>query len=290
MKAYNPNLKIREVKIGELNTGGDTSFSFMSENDNKFGVLTAIEIPFIYDNSYPDLLKEHWNSDNFEERLKKADSTDADIISIKFNIQDIIKDDIINAVKTAESTIRKPIIFRGANNSKIDRIILPIIAKTAKKPSIIAFGEEDTYSDIVPSVIEAGHILSLRSPIDINIAKELNILSTDMGLPAERLLIDPDMGGLGYGLEYGYSIIERIKQAGFDGDNMLNIPIIAFIGEESYRTKEAKSSKFPEFWGDYATRAKLWEVSAASALISAGANIVVLWHPENINAIKELTK
>ena len=287
---YQPNLKIREVKIGDCVAGGDTSFSFMKENENTAKVLVALEIPYLYDSSYPVLLKELWNCESFEGRLEKAADSDADIISVKFNISEINESELADAVHIAEKIIQKPLILRGANNSNIDKRLLPLLAESAKRQAVIAFGEDGTYEDIVPAVIQGGHVLSLRSPIDINLAKELNILSSDMGLSPDRILIDPDMGGLGYGLEYGYSIIERIKQAAFDGDSMLNMPIIAFIGEESYRAKEAKSKNFPESWGDYTNRAKFWETAAASALISAGVNIVVLWHAENVSVIKELVK
>ena len=289
-KVYQPNLKIRDVKIGEYVAGGDTSFSFMTENENSAKILTALEIPYVYDAFYPDLLKKYWGADSFEKRLEKAAAYDADIFSIKFNVTEINEDELKLAVRMAESVVTKTLILRGANNSQIDKELLPLLAKAAKRPAIIAFGEDGTYEDIVPAVVDGGHILSLRSPIDINLAKELNILSSDMGLSPDKILIDPDTGGLGYGLEYGYSIIERIKQAAFDGDTMLNMPIIVFIGEESYRAKEAKSKNFSDGWGDYETRARLWETSAASALISAGANIVVLWHPENVSVIKELVK
>ena len=94
------------------------------------------------------------------------------------------------------------------------------------------------------------------------------------------------MGGLGYGLDYGYSIIEKIRQAAFDGDTMLNMPVIAFIGEESYRAKEAKSDTFAQNWGQFSERSVMWEISAASAMISAGANIVVLWNPKSIEVLK----
>ncbi len=290
MKPFRPNLQIREVNIDCLTAGGDTSFSFMKENENNASFLTAIEIPYIYDDFYPEILKKLWNADDFEQRLKHAQSTPADIVSVKFNISEINEKEILAAIKAIEKNVKKPVIYRGANNSKTDRELLPLIARNLMHPSVIAFGEEETYKDIVPEVIKGGHILSLRSPIDINIAKELNILSTDMGLSPDRILIDPDMGGLGYGLEYGYSIMEKIRQAAFEGDNMLNMPVIAFIGEESYRTKETKSKNFPASWGKYETRAQLWETTAAAALISAGANIVVLWNPENVSVIKGLLK
>ena len=95
---------------------------------------------------------------------------------------------------------------------------------------------------------------------------------------------------LGYGLEYGYSIVEKIKQAAFDGDTMLNMPIIAFIGEETCKAKEAKSEKFDENWGIYEERAAMWEISAASAMICAGVNLLVLWNPDTIKTLKGLIK
>ena len=177
-------------------------------------------------------------------------------------------------------------ILRGANNNSIDVKLIPVLAQNAPKESIIAFADEETYEQIVPYVTKYNHILVLRTPIDINLAKELNILSIDKGMRPERILIDPDMGGLGYGLDYGYSIIEKIKQAAFDGDTMLNMPIIAFIGEESYRAKEAKTDSFEKNWGDYQERSSMWEISGASAMISAGADIVVLWNPDSIKVLK----
>lgn len=283
--------KIRNVELEELKIGGDTSFAFMSENENKTHPVVALEIPYVFDNFYPQLLKDYWGASDFFEILKKAGSFNCDLISVKFNIQEENLESFINEsesiIKKIEKIVKKPLIFRGANNTQIDKILLPQIAKYSSKPHIIAFADEFNYEQIVPSVVENNHILVLRSPIDINLAKELNILTTDKGLRPERILIDPDMGGLGYGLEYGYSIVERIKQAGFDGDTMLNMPIIAFIGEESYKAKEAKSDKFDENWGDYAKRATMWEISAASAIIAAGANLVVLWNPESIVPLKE---
>jgi CO dehydrogenase/acetyl-CoA synthase gamma subunit (corrinoid Fe-S protein) len=164
--------------------------------------------------------------------------------------------------------------------------LLPILSENVPQEVILAFAEEDSYENIVQSVIKHNHILVLRTPIDINIAKELNILTIDKGLNPERILIDPDMGGLGYGLDYGFSIIEKIRQAAFDGDNILNMPIIAFIGEETYRAKEAKSDTFSAQWGDYSQRASMWEISGATAMISAGADIVVLWNLDSVQALK----
>lgn len=285
--------KIRETKLEDLKIGGDSSLSFMKENNNVSKPLIAIELPYNQDFAYPEILKNIWNTKNVDETLEKALKSKADLVSIKFNLQETFFDEELEAVKSflqqlKSKQITKPLILRGMNNSEFDKKLIPILAQYAPKECIIAFGEEDTYEQIVTSVIENNHILVLRTPIDINIAKELNILTSDKGLSADRILIDPDMGGLGYGLDYGYSIIEKIRAAAFDGDTMLNMPIIAFIGEESYRAKEAKSDTFGNQWGSYKERAAMWEISGASAMISAGANIVVLWNPQSVETLKGL--
>ncbi|HPT41928.1 MAG TPA: hypothetical protein PLG15_06050, partial [Candidatus Gastranaerophilaceae bacterium] len=99
-----------------------------------------------------------------------------------------------------------------------------------------------------------------------------------------------DMGGLGYGLEYGYSIMERIKLAAFDGDEMLNMPLIAFAGEEALKAKEAKSDTFSKSFGDFKTRSLMYEITTASAVIAAGANIVVLEHPKSVEILNKLLR
>jgi acetyl-CoA decarbonylase/synthase complex subunit delta len=281
--SYKIKQKIRETNFRGL--GGNSALSFMTENENSAKPLYALEIPYHFDSSYPEVLR---NFDTIEEALKAADNSDADLISIKFNASDYEIPKIKDFLAKLPEYTQKPLILRGANNNEIDRKLLPLLSEFAPYESIIAFADEQTYEDIVPSVIEHGHTLVLRTPIDINLAKELNILSSDKGLPLERILIDPDMGGLGYGLDYGYSIIERIRQAAFEGDEMLNVPIIAFIGEESYRAKEAKSDSFPQDWGKYTDRAAMWEIAGASAIASAGADIVVVWNVQSIKTLKEV--
>ena len=267
--------KIRKTEFAGLSLGGDSSVPFVNENGNVTKPLIALE--FLY--SSKDLIAE----------LQRKNG--ADIISVKFDISEDELENKLEEIKKflteqKELISKKPLILRGANNNEIDKKLIPVLCEFAPNESIIAFADEMTYEGIVPFVLKHNHILVLRTPIDINLAKELNILTTDKGLSPERILIDPDMGGLGYGLDYGYSIIERIRQAAFEGDKMLNMPIIAFIGEESYRAKEAKSDSFSENWGKFDERSVMWEISGASAMISAGANIVVLWNPKSVDVLK----
>lgn len=291
---YKIKSEVREIEIETLQIGGDSSISFMSENNNKTKPVFALEIPYFMDKNYPQILKDYWGKEinEFKSLFFKAQETSCDIICIQFNIeeQDIDSklDNAINYFKETIKSAKKPLIIKGTNNKNIDKIILAKLAAEITTPVIIAFADDNTYEEIIPNVIKNNHLLVLRSPIDINLAKELNILSIDCGLSADRILIDPDMGALGYGLDYGYSIIEKIRQAAFNGDLMLSMPIITFIGEETFKVKEAKSNNYDKNWGVYEQRAVMWEVATTSAIVSAGANVVVLFHPESIKTLKEI--
>ena len=291
--SFNIKKKIRQISINDVLIGGDSSISFMKENENKTQPLIAIEIPYIFDTTYPEVLKQFWNIESFENAFEKAINSNADLISIKFNLSENNIETELPKIQQFLNEIKekttKPLILRGANNTILDKKLIPFLSHNAPEETIIAFADEDTYENIAPIVAQNNQFLVLRTPIDINLAKELNILASDKGMLPDKLLIDPDMGGLGYGLDYGYSIIEKIKLAGFDGDTMLNMPIIAFIGEESYRAKEAKSNTFTANWGDFETRSSMWEIAGATAMISAGANIVVVWNPNSIDILKGLS-
>jgi acetyl-CoA decarbonylase/synthase complex subunit delta len=135
-------------------------------------------------------------------------------------------------------------------------------------------------------VLADGHNIVAESPIDINIAKQLNILVSDMGLPLERIVINPTIGALGYGLEYAYSIMERARLAALAGDKAIASPFICLVAQESWRAKEAKATlqEFPA-WGPHSERGIVWEIITATALIQAGADILVMRHPKAVEKI-----
>ena len=85
-----------------------------------------------------------------------------------------------------------------------------------------------------------GHHLITKAPLDINIAKQVNILTSDMGFPLEKIVTFQATGALGYGIEYAYSIQERQRMAALGGDKMMAMPAICDAGYESWRVKEAK--------------------------------------------------
>ena len=132
------------------------------------------------------------------------------------------------------------------------------------------------------------HTVISQSPLDINISKQLNILINEMGLPLDRIIIDPSIGGLGYGIEYAYSIGERARIGGLQGDKMLAMPTIGTVGFEAWKAKEANVGidEFPG-WGEQEERGILWEAVTAATLLQSGLDILVMRHPEAIKLVKK---
>ena len=148
--------------------------------------------------------------------LVELQKTDCDIIALKFGtLEDI------NALKDLLPNITKPLMICGSGDDEIDKILLPKIMQNLDRECIISNANEQTYKEIIPYVIQGMHHIILKSPIDINLAKELNILSVDMGLDKSKIIMNTDIGGLGYGYEYGFSIMEKVIQEGKKGDEYL---------------------------------------------------------------------
>ncbi|MBP7216441.1 MAG: acetyl-CoA decarbonylase/synthase complex subunit delta [Candidatus Omnitrophica bacterium] len=191
------------------------------------------------------------------------------------------------AAKTVASVLKAvdvPLIIVGCGDDAKDNLILPAVCEAAKgQRCLIGSAVQDNYKTIAAAVLADGHAIIAESPIDINIAKQLNILISDMGMPLERVVINPTIGALGYGLEYAYSIMERARLAALAGDKTVASPFICFVGQEAWRVKEARASvaEFPA-WGEESSRGVVWEAVTATALLQAGADILVMRHPRAI--------
>lgn len=186
------------------------------------------------------------------------------------------------AVKSVLEAVGVPLIVAGCDNDEKDNEVMPVVAEAAAGENLlIGTASQDNYTTLTAACMVHKHSIIAQSPIDINICKQLNILITEMNLPISRIVIDPTAAALGYGIEYVYSIMERIRLGALGGDQMLSMPVICKVGYEVWRTKEANVSKseFPG-WGEQEDRALMWEAVNAAALLEAGAHILVMRHPE----------
>jgi acetyl-CoA decarbonylase/synthase complex subunit delta len=147
--------------------------------------------------------------------------------------------------------------------------------------------EEKNYRTIVAAAMANDHVIIAKSPIDVNLAKQLNVLIGDMGVGRDKILMDPTTGALGYGIEYTYSVMERVRLAALAGDSALQQPLILTVGYEAWRQKEARTNEdVPPQWGDWAQRAVLWEANTSVTLLNTGADLLVLRHPDTIPLVK----
>ncbi|MFA5092986.1 MAG: acetyl-CoA decarbonylase/synthase complex subunit delta [Candidatus Omnitrophota bacterium] len=185
--------------------------------------------------------------------------------------------DAAKFITTLLNKIKVPLIIVGSGDISKDNLIIPAVSEAAKgERCLIGSAVQENYKTLIASALADGHNIIAESPIDINIAKQLNILISDMGLGVERIVIDPTIGALGYGLEYAYSIMERARVAALSGDKTLACPFICFVGQETWKTKEAQVS---------AEQGIMWEMLTASSLIQSGADLLVMRHPKAIEKV-----
>jgi acetyl-CoA decarbonylase/synthase complex subunit delta len=187
------------------------------------------------------------------------------------------------------AAIDVPLILWGtANNPKDEEVLKLIAEKTQGKNIGLAPVEEANHKGLGASALAYGHLVAASSPIDVNLAKQLNILLGNLGVTKDKIIIDPTTGGLGYGLEYSYSVMERIRMAALtQEDEKLQMPMINNIGNEVWKSKEAGASleDAPQL-GDPEKRAVLMETVSAVCYLLAGSDIVILRHPESVRLVR----
>jgi acetyl-CoA decarbonylase/synthase complex subunit delta len=300
--------KVREVTLGAtaaaggtrkktVTVGGESTLPFLTfEGEMPNPPVVALEVQDAYPDDWSALLKEVWG-DTLQDPAawaQKAEEYGADIIALKLQSAhpEGGNTDAAHAVETVKSVLAAtglPLIIYGPGQPEKDNEVLVAVAEAAQGERI-ALGncEEKNYRTIVAAALANDHLVVTKTPIDVNLAKQLNILVNDMRLDLDRMLMDPTTGALGYGLEYSYSVMERLRIAALTGDSMTQQPMICTVGEEAWRAKESKVNEgVPAAWGDWARRSTNWEVITATMLIESGANIVVLRHPDSVKLVKE---
>jgi acetyl-CoA decarbonylase/synthase complex subunit delta len=270
--------------------GGQTTMPYLhfeAPTPNK--PVVAIEIKSRKPDDWSPLLAEVWGEAMTDPAkwAKAAEAAGADIIVLALMLADT-PEDAVKAVKAVLGATGLPLIVWGPGQAEKDNELLVPVAEAAKGEKLaLGICEDKNYRTIVATAMANGHLVEARTPMDVNLAKQLNILITDMGLPAERILMDPTTGALGYGIEYGYSVMERLRLAALQGDSMTQQPMIVTPGFEAWKAKESKVGEgVPGAWGNWRERAVHWETLTATALVESGADIVVLRHPESVKRIK----
>jgi acetyl-CoA decarbonylase/synthase, CODH/ACS complex subunit delta len=191
-------------------------------------------------------------------------------------------------VKEVLASVGVPLIITGHSNfAKINEVMRKVAEAAAGENCLINWVEKDNYKTIAACCLAHGHCIVSQSPIDLNMAKQLNIQLTDMAFPADKIVLDPLSSAVGYGLEYSYSMMERIRLNGLAGDDMLRMPMMITPGRESALAKESLApEKDNPKWGREELRTICWEITTATGLLLAGAELVIMYHPKAVEVLR----
>ena len=294
--------------IGETTLGkGDSALTMGGQNTYPFHLFEG-ETP-----NAPKIAMEVWDYDPSEEwpaaaiepfkdviaspdawAKKNVEENGADMIVLQLkstdpNGLDRGADEAAKVAKKVADAVDVPLILWGTANNNKDEEVLKKISELCEGMNVtLGPVEEGNYKGVAASAMGYNHTIISSSPIDVNLAKQLNILLTNLGLKSDKIIIDPTTGGLGYGLEYSYSVMERILMAALtQEDDKLQFPMINNVGNEVWKSKEAKQTidEAPTS-GDPEKKGIMMETVAAVAYLLAGSSIVILRHPESVRLVR----
>lgn len=300
---------IREVTLGRTKNQGGTRTSILTIGGKKalpfhhfegaiphYPVI-AFEVPDVNPTHWPETVREPYRSvsgDPVGWAKFVVEKHGAKMICLNFiganpDKQNRPVAECVDVFKAVLSAVGVPIMVQGYGPGKKNSELLAKCAEVARGEGIVlASAVAEHYKTLAAATIAYDCILVAETPIDVNLAKQLNILLSDMNVPLERIIMDPLTGGLGYGFEYTYSVMERIRLQALGGDAMMSMPFVNFIGQETWKTKEVKVPESLEpMWGSELERGVLWEAITAHGLLLSGSSLLVMRHPTAIQQVEK---
>mgnify|MGYP001623905801 FL=1 len=300
------NAKINTVTIGSgdktVTLGGDCTFPFYtfdapSENSPKVGVEIS---DMGMEGMSAGISAYYEGATTMAEIAKKAvemEGADFLVLSLEGgdpNGADKSVDELISVVKEVADAVDFPLVVEGCKNVEKDAELLPKVADVLQGRNVLILSEkEENYKAIGAAAgLAYNQIVGAESAVDINLAKQLNVITTQLGVKPEKIVMNIGSAAAGYGYEYVVSTMDRIKGAALSqNDAMLQMPIITPVSTETYGVKEATASEadMPE-WGSQDDRAVGMEVITAAADLAAGSDAVILRHPQSVKTIAKMIK
>jgi acetyl-CoA decarbonylase/synthase complex subunit delta len=296
--------KIKEVTLGKgpkaITVGGETAYPFhLFEGEMPHPPRIAMEVFDAPPGEWPEAVLEPFKdvtNDPAAWAKKCVEKYAAELIALQLvstdpNGLNRPADEAAQTAKKVASAVDVPVIVWGSGNVEKDAEVLRKVAEACDGMNlVIGPVVEGNYKQVGAGAIGYKHTAIASTPIDINLAKQLNILMGNLGVPDGQIVVDPTTGGLGYGIEYTYSVMERDRMAALtQQDERLQFPILCNMAKEVWKTKEAgiKMEDAPTL-GDAKKRGILLEAMTAVILLLAGADILIMRHPEAIKLVREM--
>ena len=300
------NASIKTVTIGTgdkaITLGGENALPLQSfdapfANAPKVG----IEITDFGMDHEPECIKKYYEGcSSIADIAKKAASFEGvDFLSFRMeggdpNGANKSTEELMALVKEVAEAVDLPLVICGSKNAERDAELLAKAAEAVQgKNALILAAKEENYKQVGAAAgLAYKQVVGAESAVDINLAKQLNVLLTQLGVDGKSIVMNVGSAAAGYGFEYAVSTMDRVKAAALQqGDANLQMPIITPVASEAWGVKEAMASETdaPE-WGSQEERGIDMEVETAMAVIAAGSNAVILKHPESIKIISGLMK
>ena len=299
------NASIKEVTIGcgekAVTLGGESVFPFYTfDGDMKNAPKVGVEIS---DMGIPEVagIKAYYEGcTTMAEIAKKAAAMEgADFVCLRLeggdpNGANKSTDELVAIVKEVADAIDVPLAVEGSKNVEKDAELLPKVAEAlqGKNALILSAREEDYKAVGAAAGLAYDQKVGAESAVDINLAKQLNVVVTQLGVKPESIVMNVGTAAAGYGYEYVVSTMDRIKAAALSqGDAMLQMPIVTPVSSETWNVKEAMASEadMPE-WGPVEERGISMEIMTAAADLASGSDAVIVMHPQTVVTISKMIK
>ena len=296
---------INTVELGsdyKMTLGGENVLPFYTfdgpiANAPKIGVEIS-DLGTEVEDAFPVLQECYAGASTVVEMAKKACTMPgADFICLKLegadpNGENKSVEECVQLAKDVCDAIDKPLVIAGCKNVDKDAELFTKIAEALQGKNVLLYSaKEENYKSVGAAAgLAYGQKVGAESAVDINLAKQLNVLITQMGVDGHNIAMNVGSAAAGYGFEYVVSTLERVKAAALgQSDTTLQMPIITPVGNETWAVKEstAPESDNPE-WGDQDERGIDMEVETAAACLAYGSDAVILRHPESIKTVAQL--
>ncbi len=287
------------TRTSTVTVGGEATLPFLNfEQETPNRPVIAMEVFDEQPSEWPAPLEAAYSDvwgDPAQWAQKCVEEYGADLICLRLASADpeatnASPDEVADHVRAVLEAVGVPLIIWGCGDYDKDNEIMPVCSQAAAgERCLLGSAVEDNYKTISACALADKHVIINEAPLDINIQKQVTILVTDMGVDPSDIILYQTTGALGYGVEYAFSIMERTRLAALGGDAMLGMPMLAVVGAEAWRSKEARLSDEAgaEFgWGPQEPRSILWEAATATIFLHGGCDILTMWHPEAVALVR----
>lgn len=299
------NASIKEVTIGcgekAVTLGGENIYPFYTfDGELKNTPKVGVEISDMGLMNMPALNAYYEGCNTIGEVAKKAAEMEgADFICLSLeggdpNGANKSVEELVAVVNEVAAATDMPLVVEGCKNVEKDSELLVKVAEALQgKNALILSAREENYKGIGAAAgLAYDQKVGAESAVDINLAKQLNVVMTQLGVKADSIVMNVGSAAAGYGYEYVVSTMDRIKAAALaQGDAMLQMPIITPVSSETWNVKESMASEedMPE-WGNLEERGISMEIMTAAADLAAGSDAVILRHPQSVATISKMIK